>query len=76
MHTSQAPTLANILMRNETWSYNTSFICYTSWIYDKSVKGFYAQAKAKCLEESKVVFNFNKYSYIAIHKNDTCNKKN
>jgi hypothetical protein len=60
MHTSQALTLENILIRNETWLYNTiRFIHYTSWIYDRSVKGFCAQDKARCLEESKVVFKFN-----------------
>jgi hypothetical protein len=76
MHTSQVPTLVNIPMRNETWLYNTTrFIYYTSLIYDRSVKGFYAQAKARCFEESKVVFKFKRYSYNAIHKNDTCDKK-
>jgi predicted membrane-bound mannosyltransferase len=59
MHTSQAPTFANIMMRNETWLHNlTTFIRYTSWIYGGSVMGFCAHAKAKCLEESIVVFKF------------------
>jgi hypothetical protein len=76
MHTSQVPTLVNIMMKNETWLYNTiRFICYTSWIYDISVKGLYAQAKARCLDKSKVVFKFYRYFYIVIQKNDTCDKK-
>ncbi len=42
------PVLVNIMMRNETWLYNTTrFIRYTSWIYDRSVKGLCAQAKAR-----------------------------
>jgi hypothetical protein len=54
------------MMRNETWLYNTRrFICYTSWIYDRSVKGFFVEAKARCY----------KYSYIGIQKNDTCDKR-
>jgi hypothetical protein len=77
MHTSQVPTLVNVMMKNETWLYNTIwFILYTSWIYDRRVKGFCAQVKAKCLNESKVVFKFYKYPYIAIQNNDTCDKKN
>jgi predicted membrane-bound mannosyltransferase len=47
------------MMRNETLLHNlTTFIRYTSWIYGRSVMGFYAHAKAKCLEESIVVFKF------------------
>ncbi len=75
MHTSQVPEFANIMMKNETWLYNTRrFICYTWWIYDRSVKGFCVEAKTKCLEESKVGLKFYRYSYIGIQKNDTCDK--
>jgi hypothetical protein len=49
----------NIMMRNETWLHNlTTFVCYASWIYGKSIKGFCAHAKARCLEESIVAFKF------------------
>ncbi len=59
MQTCQARTFVNIMMRNETLLHNlTTFIRYTSWIYGRSVMGFYAHAKAKCLEESIVVFKF------------------
>ncbi len=59
MHTCQVPTLANIMMRNETWLHNlTMFICYASWTYGKNIKGFRAHAKAKCLEKSIIVFKF------------------
>jgi hypothetical protein len=59
MHTCQAPTLVNIMMRNETWLHNlTMFICYASWTYGKNIKGFCAHAKAKCLEKSIIVFKF------------------
>ncbi len=62
MHTSQALVVANMMMKNETWLYNTTrFIGYTSWIYDRSVKEFYTQAKAKCLEKSKAIKFFYKY---------------
>jgi hypothetical protein len=55
MHTSQVLKIANIMTRNETWLYNTKgFIQYTSWIYDRNVKGFCTEVKATCLEESKV----------------------
>jgi hypothetical protein len=51
-----------MMMKNETWLYNTTrFIGYTSWIYDRSVKEFYTQAKAKCLEKSKAIKFFYKY---------------
>ncbi len=67
MPTCQAPALANIMMRNETWLHNlTKFICYTSWIHGRSIKRFCAHANAKCFEESKAVFKFYKHSYIAI----------
>jgi hypothetical protein len=47
------------MLRNETWLQNlTTFICYASWIYGRSIKGFYAHAKTKCLEESIIVFKF------------------
>jgi hypothetical protein len=59
MHTCQAPTLANIMLRNETSLHNlTTFICYASWTYGRSIKGFCAHAKAICLEELIVVFKF------------------
>jgi hypothetical protein len=77
MHTCQAPALANIMMRNETWLHNlTMFISYTSWIYGRSIKGFCAHTKAKCLEESRVVFKFYKHSYIAILKKRHLQQKN
>lgn len=60
MHTSQALALANIMIRNETWLYNT--IGFIRYIYDRIVKGFYAQAKVKCLDKSKIVFKFYRYS--------------
>jgi len=64
------------MMRHETWLYNTrGFICFTPWIYDRSVKGFCLEAKARCLEESKVGLKLYKYSYIGIPKNDTYNKR-
>ncbi len=76
MHTCQAPALANIMMRNETWLHNlTMFIRYTTWIYGSSIKGFYAHAKTKCLEKSRVVFKFYRHFYIAILKKDICNKR-
>jgi len=59
MHTSQAPALTNIMLKIETWLHNlTTFMHYTSWIYGRSIKVFYAHAKAKCLEKSRVVFKF------------------
>ncbi len=59
MHTYQMPTLANIMMRNETWLHNlTTFIYYASWTYGRNIKGFYAHAKSKCLEKSIIVFKF------------------
>ncbi len=51
MHTSQVPTIANIMMRNETWLYNTTrFIRYTSWIYDINVKDFVHNLKPNVLK--------------------------
>ncbi len=48
---------------NETWLHNLIAITrYTSWIFGRCIKGFYAHAKAKCLEESIVVFKFYKHS--------------
>jgi len=59
MQTCQAPTLANIMLRNETWLLNlTTFILYTSWIYGRSIKKFYAHSKARSLKESIIVFKF------------------
>jgi hypothetical protein len=53
------PTLANIMMRNETWLHNlTMFILYASWTYGRNIKGLCAHVKAKYLEESIVVFKF------------------
>jgi hypothetical protein len=50
MDTCQAPTLANIMLRNETWLPNLiMFTHYASWIYGRSLNGFYAHAKTKCL---------------------------
>jgi hypothetical protein len=49
MHTCQASTLANIMIRNETWLHNlTMFIRYTSWIYGRNINGFYAHVKVEC----------------------------
>ncbi len=76
MPTCQALALANITMKNETWSHNLiEFICYTSWIYGTSIKRLCAQVKARCFEESRVVFKFYRHFYIAILKKDTCNKR-
>ncbi len=59
MHTCQALTLMNILMRNETWLHNlTTIIRYASWIYGRSIMGFFADVNAICLEESIIVFKF------------------
>jgi hypothetical protein len=66
----------NIMMKNETWLYNTTwFVHNTSWIYERSAKGLCAQAKARCFEESKMVFKCYRYSYINIQNNDTCDKR-
>ncbi len=47
------------MLKNETWLHNlTTFICYASWIYGRSTKGFCAHPKARCIEESIVVFKF------------------
>ncbi len=54
MHTCQVPTLANIMMRNETWLHNlTKFIRYISWIYGRSIKRLCAHTKVRCLKESR-----------------------
>jgi hypothetical protein len=73
MHISQALALANIMMRIETWLFNT--IGFIRYIYDISVKGLYAQVKVKCFDESKRVFKIYRFSYIDIQKNDTCDKR-
>ncbi len=46
----------------------TTFICYTSWIYGRNIKGLCAHTKARCLEESRIVFKFYRHSYIVILK--------
>jgi hypothetical protein len=38
--------------------YITTFVHYTSWIYGRSIKGLCAHTKARCLEESIIVFKF------------------
>jgi hypothetical protein len=70
------PTFANILIKIETWLHNViSFICDTSWIYGRRIKGFYAHVKAKCLEETIIVFKFYRLYYIVILKKDIYNKR-
>ncbi len=59
MHTCQTLALANIMMRNKTWLHNlTTMICYASWIYGRSIMGFFACVNAICPEESIAVFKF------------------